>query len=752
MSVAIPGNFLSSTTEAIDPNTSGWVAKLNCAIALGTGGRNGDGALKLTSSAAGEMQARTVSSYAVAAGVVYQAFCDGSGATVPDRIGIRWLNAASAEISISWSLTTATASATWHRIAVGAAAPSGAVWAQVVVSAVTPAGSGVIGYFENVYFGFPLTTTGNLLGYNTETLDVDGSTWAVGSNCALTRQAPMVQWPVNYYLGGGPVLALTVTANGNASTLTTERPTATPGVEYIAYAYLNPPTSGSTTWVELRYYDGSGTQLQATRSTLAAPGTGYYRQIASAVAPAGTATCAIAAGIDSGTAAQVMRVDGIAIIMAPALRAGSVVPYTDASFEEGVGGWTVVSGTATIARSTPWGAYGFVGSYVLTLTSATATTSVLRSPKYPLGLTTDGSQIFKAEMAAQVTAGGFTLTRTIRFYDAGNVDVGTVTSGAATAPTPGWWLLSIYDPAPAGATQAAVEYTLTATSTSSVFRIDRVALWQSLPDLEMAGHDTTASITITVRELSISETITVYRVTPDGTRTLVRGPDGLIDHMVITSDVLVFEDYEAPLGIPVGYLVQLWDAATGASAGTRDATTDTTTLAVGDPNYCWLKDPGQPQRNLKVMVDRPPDWARPIPQGVYRPVGRRNAVILSGTRGGLEGDLQIFTLSDAEREALHYLLDPGHVLLWQAAPGYGISDMYVSVGDAPEKRSAGAATETIRLWTLSLTQVDMPTTIGVAGSAGRTWQDVLSQFATWQAVLDAYATWEDLLFDRRIGS
>jgi hypothetical protein len=121
--VAIPGNMLSATTESVDPNTSGWTAKLNCTISKGTGGRNGDGTLRLSSSAAGEMQARTVASYPVVPGTEYEAFADASGATVPDRIGIQWLTSASAEISITWSVTTATASSTWHRIAVADLAP-----------------------------------------------------------------------------------------------------------------------------------------------------------------------------------------------------------------------------------------------------------------------------------------------------------------------------------------------------------------------------------------------------------------------------------------------------------------------------------------------------------------------------------------------------------------------------------------------------------------------------------------------------
>jgi hypothetical protein len=317
--VAIPGNFLSATTESVDPNTSGWVAKLNCAISLGSGGRNGDGALKLTSTAAGEMQARTVSSYPVTAGNVYQAFCDGSGATVPDRV---------AEISITWSQTTATASATWHRMSVGATAPATATYAQVIVSAVTPAGAGVIGYFENVYLGHPITTTGNLLGYTTETLDVDASGWVAESNTTVSRQAPVVQWPVDYYLAGGPTLAATVTANGNASAKTAAVTPATAGTEYIGFGYLNPPASAANCWIELRFVDTGGSVLQATRSALAAPGTGFYRQIVSDKAPTGTVGAVLAFGITSGTAAQVVRFDSAALVAATTLNAVGCRPAT----------------------------------------------------------------------------------------------------------------------------------------------------------------------------------------------------------------------------------------------------------------------------------------------------------------------------------------------------------------------------------------------------------------------------------------
>ncbi|MBT2467862.1 hypothetical protein J7E97_08235 [Streptomyces sp. ISL-66] len=744
--MAIPGNMLSVATESMDPSTSGWTALLNCSMGAGTGGRNGDGTLKLTSTASGEMRARTVSSYTVIPGTLYQVFADASGATVPERIGIRWLTSAGVEISYTWSLTTASASTSWHRIGVAGAAPTGATRAQVVVSA-SPVAGGVINYFENVYLGLPTRTLGNLFPFGTESLEVDTSGWTADTNCVISRVAPAVQWAVDYYLAGGEVLALTASANGNMSARTVERPGATAGTEYLAYALLSPPTSGSAAWLELRFYNASNTLVQTTRGTLAAPGTGYYQQRVSAVAPSTATTCGVYVGVDTATTGQILRVEGVVVTVAPPIQTGSILPYADASFEHGIAGWTVASGVATLARSTPWGTYSTDGAYSLTVSSATATTSVLRSAKFPIGTGMAG-QPFRLLVFDQVTAGGWTMTRAVRWYSAANADLGTTASSAAAAPTPGWWYQSQDVTAPATATQAAVEITLTATTTSSVIRLDQIALWHVLPMTSVTAVDSTASITLTLRELIVDQLLRVYRVTADGARTLVRGEAGLLDGTFeIAYDTTTIEDYEAPLGVPVTYLIEMIDPS---DMSVEARTSDDVTIAHADAQYAWLKDPGYPSRNLQVMVERAPDWQRPIEQSVSRVKGRRNAVTLSDVRGGLEGDLLVYTQSDDERRSLHALLDPGHTLLWQAAPGMGVDDMYVSVAGVTEARTGGPATDEWRSWALSLTQQDMPATVGVSGSAGRTWQDVLADFPTWQAVLDAYPTWEDVFLDRRI--
>lgn len=740
----IPGNLLSATTETIDPNTSGWVSKLNCTINMGVGGRTGGGGcLSVRSVAAGEMQARTVSSYPVTAGTVYYAFADTAGAST-ERIGIRWM-AGATELSVTWSLTTMASSVNWHRVSVAAVAPVGATQAQVLLSSTEAAGS-VSHFWENIYLGAPVRTVGNLLPFNTESTEVDASGWAPVVNASISRQVPVMGWAVDNYLAGGQTLAMTAVAAGNASILAVDRPTVTPGQEYLAYAYIQPPTVASTAWIELRFYDSNGNQIQATRAVLAppTPATGMYRQRVSAFAPANAATCSLAAGLDGASAGQVLRLETIVIVAAPELQAGTVVPYADGSFEQGIAGWTVANGVATIARTTPWGDSFFEGAYSLAITSSTATTSTIRSAKFPV---VEGAN-WRAQIIAHADAGAWTsVVVRVRWYDDANVEVGV--SGGVSYGVPGssWYVMPSDSMAPAGATQASIDLVVTAAATASVLHVDQVVLWEVLPQTAVEDHSDGGYATLTLRELPLDDyTITVHRVAADGTRTLVRGPSGLIDRQLITSDLLVIEDHEAPFGVPYYYAMTIYNPS-GAVQVTRSS--GSVTLDLADVNTAWLKDPGNPQRACLVMVQRAPDWQRPIEQAAHVIRGRRNKVVLSGRRQGLEGDLAIWTRSDEERAALHLLLDSGSTLLWQAAPGMGVADMYVNVAQVNESRVGALAQEQWRAWTLPLTEADMPITTGVNGAAGRTWQDVVTEFATCADLLDVYATSEALLLDRR---
>ncbi|MDG9703821.1 hypothetical protein [Streptomyces sp. DH37] len=746
--MAIPGNFLSSTTESIEPNTSGWRAKLNCTLHLGTGGRNGPNVLEVKSVAAGETQAETVTAYPVIGGETYYVFADAASLAVGERIGILWLNESGTAISTTWSMTTASASGSLHRVSVAGAAPPDAATARVVLSANETA-AGALHHWENVYFGLPIRTQGNLLPFNVESGgELSSSGWVAETNATVARTAPMVIWPVNWYLSGGHLIAMTVTANGNAAMRCTQRVAATPGMEYLAYSYLGPRSSGMQPWVELRFYDAGGTLLLAKRANLAPPGVGLYRQHVSGTAPAGTETCEIATGLTAATAGQQLWVEGVVIAVAPKLRAGSVVPYEDSTFEAGVGSWAVASGTGTLARTSPWRATTEMmhGSYAMLVSAASTGATVVRSGAYPV---TPGVS-WRPEFSIKHVAGGWTVDIGARWLDSGGTEIGTDgLTGALALPTDGaWWTFFDDMTPPPGTASARIDLHLTATAASSTAWVDKVTLREVLPSTEVVADDDLARITLTLRDLIDGRLMTLWRVDEAGLRTLVRGPDGLMQDVAVSSDMMIVEDYEAPLGRPVSYYVEFVNASTGAYAGGR--TTDTATINPGDGNLIWLKDPGMPHRNIRLRAHKPPDWARSIETGEYRIRGRRNPVVHSEVRAGLRGTLSVWTEDDEQREALHWILDSGNTLLWQAAPGHGVADMYVAVGEVTEARRIADARDTYRLWDLPLTEVDMPAAVGVAGTAGRSWQDVLSENTSWQEVLDRYATWEDVLLGRPI--
>ncbi|MEV0556206.1 hypothetical protein AB0I27_22490 [Streptomyces sp. NPDC050597] len=743
--MAIPGNFLSSTTESIDPNTSGWTTKLNCTLTKGIGGRNGDGCLVVKSVVAGETQARTVSSYAVVAGTTYQVFADTAG-VVAERIGIRWLNAAGTEISVTWSLPTLGFSSSWHRVGVAGVAPAGVATAQVLLSA-TEVGATVNHYWENVYLGLPVRTTGNLFGFGTESSEVDASGWTPLANATISRQVPVVQWAVDNYTAGGHTIAMTAVAAGNASILAINGPAVTPDVEYLAYAYLQPPVLTATAWIELLFFDAVGNQIASYRSVLAAPGTGMYRQRVSAKAPDNAASCSVTVGLDGASAGQILRIETVVVTAAPQLQAGTVVPYADASLEQGIGQWTVASGVATLTRSTPWGAQAIDGSYSLTVSSATATASVVRSGKFPVPGAPGVN--YRAQVTSHVTAGTWSSVNVrIRWFDEGNVDLGASTGVSWSLPGSGWYWMAADGVAPAGATQASIELTATATSVSSVLQVDAAALWQVLPLTAVAGFDSDGYARLTLRELPFGFLLRVQREGPDGLRTLVRGTSGLIDGDPIVSDLRIIEDHEAPFGVSFRYHIEILNPD-GSLASTRSS--EQVTLVLADFNEAWLKDPGNPQRNMRVVVQQAPDWDMPIAQTKHKVRNRTNAVVLSDSRGGLEGDLAVWTRTDEERKALRLLLSSGNTLLWQVAPGMGEDDMYVNVAQVGFGRVSPLAQEQWRTWTLPLTAADMPVTTGINGAAGRTWQDVVAEFATCADLLSVYATCEDLLLDRRTG-
>ncbi|MFE1358862.1 hypothetical protein [Streptomyces harbinensis] len=753
--MAIPGNLLSPTAETVSPNTSAWRGRLNCTLALGSGGRNGPTSLITRSIATGEVQAETVSPVEVVAGQTYLAFADASSSARPERIGIEWLTSSLAPVgSVTWALTTASAMASWHRVSVAGVAPTGATRARVVLS-VTADAAAQAHYWDNLYLGLPIRTSGNLLNFNAESSEVDGSGWTMETPDAgtLTRTVPPITWPVDWYLGGGHMATLTATTTGaDLSAVTAEGPRVDPGRDYLGMLYVQIPSepgvlSWSSAWVELRWYDEAGERIpdpdELWRSDIEPPGSGVYRWRVSGVAPEAAHRVALAIGMTNASAGQVLRIDTAIISDPPQIAAGSVMPYADASFEQGLAGWRRVAGNAILWRS-EWGQVAAEGSHSLVI-EAGSQASVLRSGRYRL---TPGQDTWRQQIYLQVGTGNWTVTRGARWLNADGELISTSSSAAAPAPSPGWWILSNTWPVPSGAVYAELEYEFGGAAAGSRAYLDRASLYPALPPTTAEPEPGHGRTRVTLRELTTGRLLSLWRVTASG-RELVRGRGGLIDRTPVTSDILVVDDYEAPWGVELHYYAELYNASTGALTTWQNS--PTVSLDVQDKRLVWLKDVSQPQRNIALVGAVAPDWQRPIEETVHHIRGRRNVVVLSDVRDGLEGELQLYTKSDAERRQLHFALDPGHVMLAQSAPGLGVEDVYVTVGQVTEARDpAAGGPDPWRRWTLPLRQVDRPTT-GIAGTVGWTVQDVAAEFATGDDVRAAFASVLDLTLNQRRG-
>jgi hypothetical protein len=196
-------------------------------------------------------------------------------------------------------------------------------------------------------------------------------------------------------------------------------------------------------------------------------------------------------------------------------------------------------------------------------------------------------------------------------------------------------------------------------------------------------------------------------------------------------------DYEAPMDVPVSYRVLSADLTT-----VQASTAGTVTLASNGAT--WLKHPSQPTLNGVLKVTSLDNLLRKVPQGVFYVQGRPLPVVTSGRRFAPTGDLICYTETLAERQWLLNLLTSGQVLLLSTPDGYGLGNLYVSVGDVPEDRKTPIVDNPVRSWTLPLTVTDRPVGVSTAGT-GNTWADVLTYYPTWADVVRTKATWGDLV-------
>jgi hypothetical protein len=142
-------------------------------------------------------------------------------------------------------------------------------------------------------------------------------------------------------------------------------------------------------------------------------------------------------------------------------------------------------------------------------------------------------------------------------------------------------------------------------------------------------------------------------------------------------------DYEAPNGGAVTYRVAaVHDFSTGSSSQSAWVTDSD---AGWSSSQQWIKSGPYPSLNVPIMFVSQPGHTRPARQGVFRVLGRSDAVVVSDARGGKEGSIS-FYVDEEDFETFDELLDTEGPFLIQAPSDHKWTDKWVTLGDEEATR------------------------------------------------------------------
>lgn len=734
--MSVSSNLLAANVSGIETDATGWTAGANTTRSQSTRFYTGSKSLQLVATAAGSVTATTTSRVAVTAGdtlTAYGYFANvvaAAGRTCSVSVswwaGVTGGTALSTSTSASVTLPNSTSFMTPPPILV-ATVPAGALYASVAVT-VTGLTTSAAVVVDAIALGPPAGIVGNLVPYTTASVEVDASGWQSLLNSTVSRSST-TSWE------GWYALSVTSAAAGLMRAGMVGSVPVTPGVEYFAYAWASSPVAGSSLTMSLRWLDGTGTQIGVSSAPWTIGSANVWdRRGVIGTAPVGAVSARLVMDPTASGTGEVWLFDQAAILPAPTI-AGSLIGYSPQSMETTASGWTAVSG-CTVARSLTQPYEGLAslavtasgGDAVFQLAQSvpvTARQSYKIAPKIYSPISTSVDFIFTWLAAS----GAVLSTNTVRW---------NLSSGAGFYSPPGSGV------ATAGAARVSIAARFNSAPASTVFYLDNIFVGSGGLGVIADPVAGAYGARISVQGLTTSGYTFwgLWRMTPDGATTPIRGSSADTAQMTIISDVASLEDYEAPLGVPVLYMVKLWTDPT--SGFYQTATSTQVTLPEPPDTDVVIKDPLLPARWTQATVETLPDWSRAARQGVNQVRGRARPIVISDVRSSRVGSITLVTETDEEKEQLWWVLDTGNALLIQWPSSWHEPDMYVSVGDAGEAHLSPIAQYADREFTAPLTEIDRPVG-GVVGSASRTWQDVLSGNADWLSVLNGAKSWLDVL-------
>ncbi|MFJ9961081.1 hypothetical protein [Streptomyces avermitilis] len=600
---------------------------------------------------------------------------------------------------------------------------------------------------DDVHFGVSTPVAGNLLDYATQSMESSTSGWQVTLNGTVARANGTLATGAGFYVAGVTSTAAGVVDFRNASLIP-----VTAGTEYAAYAWVNSPQALDV-GIQIFWYDVGNANIGTSglkTTTFAANDTTLLAAVG--VAPAGAVNCKLDIRPVATAAAQTVYIDEAVIRVATNV-AGNLLTYDEYSSESTLPAWTVTNASAPVrSYLTTSNTDGF---YALKMTPSAAglITGTLNRliPVTPGVVYKVGAVLWRHNANTANTITSSFRTRVDWYDGAGNLFLADNPDQFYSFSLPTDWVShksSETRQCPTGAAFAKVTFEIDhPTNGADAYYVDVVQLSPSIAAYTLSVDNDRGCVTYTnssVPAYGTSGTVSVYRVHQDGSMVPLRGYGMEYARAPFTQTPIVIEDYEAPVGESVWYKADWYDAGGALALMNYSQSVDTPILA--DPDYVWVKSPGIPAVNTRVMMESPVKWNRAARSSVYEIVGRRNPIHITGTRGGRTSSLSLLVWDEESNDLFDALLDAGLPVLIQATPGYGIrGNLYLSVGDVDCEPVTSAANQPGWRWTLAVTEIDRPAG-GLQGSAIRTWQTIANTYADWTAV-QARGTWQNILME-----
>lgn len=232
--------------------------------------------------------------------------------------------------------------------------------------------------------------------------------------------------------------------------------------------------------------------------------------------------------------------------------------------------------------------------------------------------------------------------------------------------------------------------------------------------------------------LGASATYARFDRSVDGgiTWTTVRGGTAAF----VVSQVSHLNDYEFPNDVDVVYRVRSYNAS--------NVLQQTFTTTINQPlTEVWLTAPARPFLNRPVLVTGVGEVTMAARTTVFPIVGRSNPIGVVDVRLARQFDLEVFTDTPGEADALRFLAMSGEPIMLHAPPGFPVPTLYAVIGDVTVAEPARG--NPARVFTFPLSETAAPGSDIVATTY--TIQSMLNEYATVSAVIADNARIIDLI-------